>query len=197
MELKERFYYDETSSTCLRWNITVLSGRHLNQVNVSVGDVAGGYSPGSGYYQVRVEGKLKLVHRVIWEMFNGEIPDGMFVDHKDQDKLNNRISNLRLVTKAGNNQNQNQKLRVDSTSGVVGVNKLINTLKSGNKAEYWRAVWFDGKVKSKSFSVKTYGEDEAFRLACEYREQIIKELNENGACYTDLHGKPKTICPQR
>lgn len=186
MELNELYVYDETSPTCLRWAVDIYSGRWKNFKNVAVGDIAGGLS-NSGYYQVRVSGRLTLVHRVIWEMTNGGIPNGMFVDHVDQNKLNNKIRNLRLVTKAGNNQNQ--KLRVDSTSGVVGVNRLVNTLKSGNIAEYWKAVWFDGSVKYKAFSIKKYGEEQAFKMACEYRQKMIEELNKNGAGYTEIHGK--------
>lgn len=187
MELSELYVYDETSPTCLRWAVDIYSGRWKNFKNVGIGDVAGGLG-NSGYYQVRVNGRLTLVHRVIWEMSNGRIPDGMFIDHIDQDKLNNKLYNLRLVTKAGNNQNQ--KLRTDSTSGMVGVNRLVNTLKSGNIAEYWKAVWFDdGLVKYKAFSIKRYGEEQAFKMACEYRQEMIEELNRNGAGYTEIHGK--------
>lgn len=50
---------------------------------------------------------------------NGEIPDGLFIDHKDMDKSNNRIDNLRLCTKAENHNNIG--LRKDNVSGVKGV----------------------------------------------------------------------------
>lgn len=39
-----------------------------------------------------------FVHRVIWMVFNGDIPDGLTVDHIDGDKTNNNISNLQLLT---------------------------------------------------------------------------------------------------
>ena len=60
MELSDRFYYDDTSPSCLRWKINVRSGRNKNQLNVKVGDVAGGLNNSSGYYQVRVDGRLAL-----------------------------------------------------------------------------------------------------------------------------------------
>lgn len=189
LELSDRFEYDETSPTCLRWKIEIRSGKSGNKINVSPGDVAGGLSC-TGYYQVRVDGKLKLVHRVIWELVNGEIPDGLLVDHRDQNKTNNKQSNLRLVTKAANNQNQ--KLRHDSTSGAVGVTKTVNTERNGKVSEYWRAVWVvDGKQKSKAFSVKRYGDAVAFELACQHRAQKIEELNLSGENYTELHGKER------
>lgn len=59
-----------------------------------------------GYIRVRVGGKEYRAHRVIWEMFNGPIPEGMLVDHIDRNVYNNRIENLRLVTRQQNNANR-------------------------------------------------------------------------------------------
>lgn len=44
----------------------------------------------------------RRVHRLIWETFNGEIPDNLTVDHIDENKCNNDISNLRLLTRENN-----------------------------------------------------------------------------------------------
>ena len=38
------------------------------------------------------------MHRVVWNYFNGEIPEGYQIHHKDLDKNNNDISNLQLLT---------------------------------------------------------------------------------------------------
>lgn len=46
-----------------------------------------------------------FAHRIVWVIHNGPILDGLYVDHIDGDFLNNRIDNLRLVTKSGNAQN--------------------------------------------------------------------------------------------
>lgn len=60
-----------------------------------------------GYLKVSVTDKHKVthnesLHRVVYRAFNGEIPDGMTVDHIDKDKLNNHKDNLQLMT-AGDN----------------------------------------------------------------------------------------------
>lgn len=39
----------------------------------------------------------KRMHRYVWEYYNGEIPEGYHIHHKDKDKSNNDISNLELI----------------------------------------------------------------------------------------------------
>ena len=51
----------------------------------------------NGYLQVYLykDGKLKgfKVHRLVWEAFNGPIPEGMQVNHLNEDKTDNRLEN--------------------------------------------------------------------------------------------------------
>ena len=51
---------------------------------------------GDSYY------KTYLSHRFIWECYNGVITDNRVIDHIDNDRLNNRLSNLQLVTQQVN-----------------------------------------------------------------------------------------------
>ena len=68
---------------------------------------------GSGYLQMSVtaDGKSKStkIHRFIWEAFNGEIPDGLTIDHIDNNPANNRLYNLRLLTNVENASRGTQK----------------------------------------------------------------------------------------
>ena len=41
----------------------------------------------------------KTIHRMVWEYYNGEIPEGYVIHHKDENKLNNSIDNLQLLTR--------------------------------------------------------------------------------------------------
>lgn len=89
---------------------------------LSVGKVAG-CRINKGYYVVGISylGKQLVcyLHRVIWVMHYGEIPEGYLVDHKDTNPSNNRIDNLRLATYSNNSHNAN--LRTDNTSGFKGI----------------------------------------------------------------------------
>lgn len=60
----------------------------------------------NAYCCATCHGKTYYVHRIIWETFNGEIPEGMEIDHIDTNRSNNAISNLRLTT---HRQNCNNK----------------------------------------------------------------------------------------
>ena len=49
----------------------------------------------TGYY-LSAKAHERL-HRYIWRYYNGEIPDGYHIHHKDKDKTNNEIDNLECI----------------------------------------------------------------------------------------------------
>lgn len=57
-----------------------------------------GHVTAKGYLRVSAGGRQRLLHDVVWEQANGAIPGGMEIHHIDEDKLNNALSNLHLVT---------------------------------------------------------------------------------------------------
>lgn len=62
----------------------------------------------TGYYEVRLGLNNKRTslshHRVVWETWNGSIPQGMHINHINQIKSDNRLSNLEMVTPSENQQ---------------------------------------------------------------------------------------------
>lgn len=72
-----------------------------------------------GYIQVRLEGKLWMLHRLIWLMQIGDFPKGE-IDHIDGNRSNNSWNNLRDVSKSQNMQNRRGPDK-DSKTGVLGV----------------------------------------------------------------------------
>ena len=90
--------YDPASPSGLRWIVDQPT------VGKTAGDVAGGRRT-SGYWAVGVFGKRVQAHVIVWELHNGPVPDGYELDHKDRNRGNNLIDNLRLATHAANMQN--------------------------------------------------------------------------------------------
>jgi hypothetical protein len=59
-----------------------------------------------------------FLHRFIWELWNGNIPKEMEIDHVDRNPLNNQLSNLRL---ASSSQNKCNRLGTQHSSKYKGV----------------------------------------------------------------------------
>ena len=55
-----------------------------------------------GYLSIRgsINGKryTAFAHRLVWQYFNGDINDGLTINHIDGNKANNKLSNLELAT---------------------------------------------------------------------------------------------------
>ena len=63
------------------------------------------HSSGYVYCTVRKYGgkqKRCILHRFVWECFNGVMPEGKVIDHINNDKKDNRLCNLQLVTQQQN-----------------------------------------------------------------------------------------------
>ena len=84
------------------------------------GKVAGTIRRADGYRVVSIDGKIYLIHRIIWLHVHGEllIPDQQ-IDHINGDPLDNRLVNLRVVNRQENGRNA--KRPKSNKSGVVGV----------------------------------------------------------------------------
>lgn len=182
--LKEYFKYDENSPSKLIW----IKKYGKTGSNVTIGDNAGSLDTQNGYWKIHALGNNMKCHRIVWYLFNGDIPKGKHIDHINGNRSDNSISNLRLVEQAINARNC--KMSENNTSGVTGVSYFEGFTRNGTPfSKFYVSVSYNRKVFRRSFSCEKYGYDQAFQLACEYRAKMIEELNAQGAGYTPRHGK--------
>lgn len=181
---KEVFEYSEGN---LFWKDDFWSGRSLQVLNAEAGNEIHTTADKDGYLRVKLgnyAGYMIMLHRVIYEWHFGKIPKGMQIDHINGVNTDNRIENLRCVTKAVNSRNQRMNSR--NKTGVNGVR-----FRNKSNGQFYVAFWRENnKQGEQSFSVNKYGKDEAFRLACEKRKEEINRLNKiyKEECYTEDHG---------
>lgn len=124
-ELKDVFEYQNGE---LFWKINV--------GNKKIGNKAG-TKTALGYIKVTYLKKSYLVHRIIFAIQNGFMPE--FIDHVDGNPSNNLISNLREATKKQNGYNR--KLNLNNKSGIKGI-------AWHKKSKKWQvSIKFDGKQK--------------------------------------------------
>ena len=80
-----------------------------------------------GYGLLRVDYRLYRTHRLAWLHSHGEWPTGD-IDHIDGDRANNKLSNLRDVTRGENCQNL-RAAQSHSQLGQLGVSAISNSKK--------------------------------------------------------------------
>jgi len=145
---------------------------------------------GKKYRQFHINGKTVKSYHLVWMLHNGEIPNGLLVDHINIDPSDDRIENLRLLTNAQNLQNKSRYTvkvgKVKGQTDQVGV--TIRYGKTGNKM--YKANWHDKdkKLQGRVFAVNKYTDELAYFLACEVRHLEILRLNLlHGMSYSESH----------
>lgn len=83
-----------------------------------------------------------------------------------------RKERLREIQNSPEAQNPLRKIHSNSKSGISGVRRGKTVWSA-----VWSATWSEnGKQFHRSFSVEKFGEDEAFRLACQVRAEFEKRF---------------------
>lgn len=120
------------------------------------------------YHIVSVDSHKTYRHRVVWEMFFGEIPEGYVINHINGKPGDDRIENLECIPSSENNMTHKcVNMYSTNTSGKRGVSFC-----SGR--EKWEAkAWCNGKTKH-------LGRYTTFEDACnarlEWENSLINKL---------------------
>jgi len=113
--------------------------------STKIGHVAG-YKRPDGYIRIMINNKSFLAHRLAWLYIHQEWPKGI-IDHKNNIRHDNFLSNLRDTNQAINLQNQS-KASSRNKSGFLGVSwsKTMNKWQSQICAN--RTIYHLGYFKS-------------------------------------------------
>jgi len=101
----EEWFPHKGHNACLRWNKTFAGKAALDSLN------------SDGYRRGTLLLRSYLAHRIIWKLVHGVDP--IDIDHIDGNRQNNRIENLRSVSRAENLRNI--RVRAGTVTGVIGV----------------------------------------------------------------------------
>lgn len=108
--LRELFTYSEDSG--------VFSRRVAKDGRFHIGQQVGTRKD-NGYLHFSIDGRKYMAHRLAWLYVHGEWPVGD-IDHIDGNRANNRIGNLRAVSRAVNLQNLRAPKSHNKSTGLLG-----------------------------------------------------------------------------
>lgn len=117
-----------------------------------------------GYWVLRIKNKKYYGHAVAWAIYYGRWP-AFLLDHKNQNKADNSILNLRRSTKSNNGANRS--MQVNNTSGYKGVYRISQ-----------QSNWFSQiKVRNKLIYLGVFCCKEAAHAA--YASAAVKYFGEH------------------
>lgn len=108
-KLKENLHYNKNTGQ-FKWRVT--RGSQAKKGNIA------GSNHHNGYKAICILGKRYYIHRLAWLYIKGYFPENN-IDHIDQNKSNNKITNLRETSNQCNARNSGNPST--NTSGVKGV----------------------------------------------------------------------------
>lgn len=153
-------------TACKKWN-TRYSGRP-----------AGSVSGTDGYLYIRINKNRYLSHRLVMILALGDRFDhDLEVDHKNGERLVNKVENLRLVT-IGENR-KNSQLSSKNTSGHVGVHFC-------RRSKRWIAKV---QVNGRHIHIGAFVEKASAALAAETARQMYG--------FSDTHGRIPSFVRKR
>ena len=130
----------------------------------------------------------EFLHRSKWKYYRGPIPEGHVVHHIDHDKLNNKISNLQLMTHAEHTGHHQKIDGVCSVDGCDGERYAKGFCHKHYRNWYEKKKWKEHKEK--------YGIKDKAKISSSDKYRIIK-MYQSGKKQSDIarvfNVSPQTI----
>ena len=107
-----------------------------------------------GYYRIGLyinsKIKVRLIHQLVWEHFGNKMRNGIIlqIDHKDENKLNNKIDNLQLLSLR---ENRSKYCILQKKSS-----KYIGVCWRKDKNRWASRITINGKLKFLGYSKDEY-----------------------------------------
>lgn len=134
----------------------------------------------TGYLCRNIKGSLQRLHNFIIETATGKkVPEGMYVDHINKCKTDNRLCNLRIVSPR--DSAMNLPIKANNTSGYTGVSR-------GRDNKGYRAYITVDKKRIELGTFQTIEEAARARYAAEERYGFTHQQNLE-AFLIDMEGK--------
>lgn len=128
--LKELLHYDPE---------TGVFSNNINRSSRALKGLKTGTDNGRGYIKIKINKKMYYAHRLAWLYKYGYSPENE-IDHINRNKSDNRLCNLRHVSRVCNSQNSSISIR--NKTGVTGVSfhkkakKWIVQVRNNNNSVY-------------------------------------------------------------
>ena len=85
--------------------------------------------------------KSQYVHRLVWLAFNGDVPYGMQVNHMNEDKTDNRLENLNILSSQENlTWGTAQERRKQTWTKIGRIKHIIQYDLKGNQIKEWESI---------------------------------------------------------
>lgn len=123
--LKEMYCYDTSSPSCLSRHLEGSKLKHVGTIDAS------------GYYKINYLGSTIQCHQIIL-LIHDIFPDALEteVDHIDRNRQNNRVENLRWVTKTENSWNRRSLNKTKSFQSMEKRFVYFDPLSSKYRSEW-------------------------------------------------------------
>ena len=130
----------------------------------------------------------RLLHRIVWTMANGPVPDGYEVHHKNEDWTDNRIENLECIDAV---EHQRQHMLEKYKDSEFKAARLADLNVGRDAAKAWHASP-EGLEWHKTHAKAAWEKREAKQYKCQCCGNDFDSLRAYGVMFCSLSCRQKT-----